>query len=70
MLNNNELKIIELIKNDSEKFVIPLQVADILNNNFSTREEIKEILNILYGMINKGLLRKRNCEGLAFELNN
>jgi hypothetical protein len=46
------------------------------NNGFMVPNDVelyqydpRELFSTIYSMINRGILRRRDCEGLAFELN-
>ena len=65
-MSNEEIKVYNFMKD--EDFIIPLQIADILNVDFETDKGIKKVFEIIYSLINKGLIRKRNCIGIAYEI--
>jgi len=65
-MSNEEIKVYDFMKD--EDFIISLQIADILNVDFETDKGIKKVFEIIYSLINKGLIRKRNCIGIAYEI--
>jgi hypothetical protein len=55
-----EKKVLEVLNNQLDGFICPNQ-SEFYN------EDTHELFNALYSLVNKGILRKRNCEGLAYE---
>lgn len=57
-----ESKILEVLNEQLDGFICPNQ-SEFYN------EDTNELFNALYSLVNNGILRKRNCEGLAYEYN-
>lgn len=56
-----EKYILKVLDEQPDGFIIPEQI-EFCNN-------IHEFFQAIQNLINKGVLRKRNCEGLAYEYN-
>jgi len=63
-LNEQQKSIIDYAKD--KDFVIPMECASVLNLDYC--EEFGTIIRLLYTLVDVGLMRIRECEGLAFEV--
>lgn len=69
-MRKEEEMIINLISEqlEGDKFIIPGQVNRLWLEGMDTIEKMEKTFRLLYGMVDRGLLQIRNCDGLAFEL--
>lgn len=57
-----EEKVLQLIDEDKEHFTSP-EFCGLWGEDY----DYKEIVRACYSLVEKGVLQKRNCNGLAFE---
>lgn len=57
-----EEKILSIIDNDEHHFTSP-EFDGLWGDDY----DYKKILTACYSLVEKGILKKRNCDGLAFE---
>lgn len=57
-----EEKVLKLIDEDEQHFTSP-EFCGLWGDDY----DFKKILSACYSLVNKGVLKKRNCDGLAFE---
>ena len=57
-----EEKILKVLDEQPDGFICPNQ-ADFEN------DDIDEFFKVIHSLIEKGVIRKRNCKGLAYEYN-
>lgn len=63
-MNSTEQLVLKLIESDEDKFFAP-EFAGLYDEKKVSRHEITKAC---YSLVNKGVLKRRNCSGLAFEL--
>ena len=57
-----EEKVLKLIDEDSDHFTSP-EFVGLWGDDY----DFKKILRACYSLVEKGVLRKRDCDGIAFE---
>lgn len=61
-MNKYEKKVLKLIDDDEQHFTSP-EFSGLWGDDY----DFKQILSACYSLVAKGILKKRNCDGLAFE---
>ena len=56
-----EQKLLEILENEKEGFIAPEWAGPFGEYDY------KSVVRACYSLVEKGVLRKRNCTGLAFE---
>ena len=57
-----EEKVLKIIDEDEQRFTSP-EFSGLWGDDY----DYKKIANACYSLVEKGILKKRNCVGLAFE---
>lgn len=63
-MNSTEQLVLKLIENDKDKFFAP-EFTGLYDEKKVSRYEITKAC---FNLVSKGILKRRDCSGLAFEL--